>query len=147
MPRKKEHWKQDRVIAMIKSGFEAEYIAEEFGITKTWVNKIARDNGFGINKKQRIENRNKEILRLHLEGVRNRDISNIIGISEPRITQILAKNGVTPRRRTLSEEYEHYEPIPEIKKPVKKEPEIIVAFGKRFIDCSDEFLYSSGMCL
>ena len=147
MPRKKQPEKVEAIRNLRESGLTPEQIAKQLGYTKVWVLKVARDNGFGINKRQRIENRNKEILRLHLEGVRNRDISNIIGISEPRITQILSQNGVTPRRRTLSEEYEVDEPIREIKKPVKKEPEIIIAFGRRFVDCSDEFLYSSDICL
>ena len=147
MPRKKQYEKVERIKKLWESGLAPEQIAEKLGYTKTWVLKVANDNGFGLYKQQTIANRNKEILRLHLDGVRNRDISNIIGISEPRITQILSQNGVTPRRRTISEEYEIDEPIREIKKPVKKEPEIIIAFGRRFVDCSDEFLYSSDICL
>ena len=147
MPRKKQPEKVEAIRNLWESGLAPEQIAEKLGYTKTWVLKVANDNGFGLYKQQTIANRNKEILRLHLDGVRNRDISNIIGISEPRITQILSQNGVTPRRRTLSEEYEIDEPIREIKKPVKKEPEIIIAFGRRFVDCSDEFLYSSDICL
>lgn len=147
MPRKKQPEKVEAIRNLWESGLAPEQIAEKLGYTKTWVLKVANDNGFGLYKQQTIANRNKEILRLHLDGVRNRDISNIIGISEPRITQILSQNGVTPRRRTISEKYEIEPIVPEITKPVKNKPETIIAFGRRFIDCSDEFLYSSDIFL
>ena len=107
---KKQPEKVEAIRNLWESGLAPEQIAKQLGYTKVWVLKVARDNGFGINKKQRIENRNKEILRLHLEGVRNRDIE-YYGISQ-ELHKYFLKNGVTPRRRTLSEEYEIDEPIP-----------------------------------
>lgn len=86
--------RNEQIIELLKRGWIHKNIAEQFGISRVWVSKIAKKEGIARAKRERNPTQNKKIVEAFKLGLPPREIAAKLGISETWVYVLTKRKGM-----------------------------------------------------